>query len=509
MVAKERTGIMPGRRVLVTGATGYVGGRLVPALVAAGADVAVLVRSPQKLGGVAWSSDVSVHAGDAAEQTDLAAALEGVHTAVYLLHSIGTGPGFQEREQEMAETFSAACRAAGAQQVVYLGGIANSASLSVHLDSRRATGRALRSAGVPVLELRAGMVLGSGSASFEMLRYLTEHLPAMVTPRWATNRTQPIAVRDVIHYLVQACLLPSPQDDTLDIAGPDVLTFVEMMHRYARVAGLRRRLIFPVPLLTPRLSSLWVGLVTPVPSSLARPLIDSLVAETVASPANDVRRTLGDPPGGLSPFEEAVSRSLLVVGFGQTPTRWSDADVAPATLTSADPAWAGGIEYQDVRVRHASLSAADVWPCIERIGGENGWYGLDWAWGLRGAADRLVGGVGLRRGRRDPERLRVGDGLDFWRVEVVDRPLRLLLRAEMRLPGVALLEFTLSPGDEGVKVSQRALFRPRGLAGHIYWWVLWPVHAVLFPRMLRHIVKAAERDALALRAEDGERLEGL
>lgn len=502
MVDTGRAPLGATRAVLVTGATGYVGGRLVPALIAAGADVRVLARSAEKLSGTTWFDQVFCHVGDATDPAALSDALDGVHSAVYLLHSIGTGAGFEAREAQMAQAFSQACRAAGVSQIVYLGGIANSSKLSVHLDSRRRTGEMLRVDGVPTLELRAGMVLGSGSASFEMLRYLTEHLPAMITPRWATNRTQPIAVRDVIHYLTQACLLSAPVDDTVDVAGPDTLTFIDMMHRYAQVAGLRRRTIVPVPLLTPKLSSLWVGLVTPVPSALARPLIDSLVSETVASPERDVRRVLSDPPDGLTPFDQAVARSLVIVGFGQTPTRWSDAGAMPATLSAADPGWAGGIEYQDVRIRRTGLSAGELWPAVERIGGETGWYGFDWAWALRGALDRMVGGVGLRRGRRDPEWLRAGDGLDFWRVEVVERPRRLLLRAEMRLPGVALLEFSCSQDEGGVLLKQRAMFRPRGLAGHVYWWVMWPVHVLLFPRMLASIVRVAERDLLSRLAAD-------
>jgi uncharacterized protein YbjT (DUF2867 family) len=476
--------------VLVTGATGYVGGRLAPALLAAGLDVAVLARTPAKLSGVPWAADVRVHPGDADDPAALAAALAGVHTAFYLLHSLGTGPGFAGREAAMAAGFAAAARAAGVRQVVYLGGIANDASLSDHLASRAGAGARLRG-GVPVLELRAGVVLGSGSASFEMLRYLTEHLPVMVTPRWARNRTQPIAVRDVLHYLVAAALLPDPVDATLDVAGPETLTYVEMMQRFARVAGLRRRVIVPVPLLTPRLSSLWVGLVTPVPASIARPLVGSLVSEVVASPDRDVHRVLPAPQGGLCGFDEAVRRALRTVGFNQTPTRWSDAGGPSPTLTASDPAWASGTEFSDVRVAEVPATPDRVWPAVERIGGATGWYGFGWAWRLRGAADRLVGGVGLRRGRRDPERLRVGDGLDFWRVEALQRPRRLLLRAEMRLPGVAYLEFTVDPlPGSGARLTQRASFRPRGIGGRLYWWALTPVHALLFPRMLHRIAAA-------------------
>jgi uncharacterized protein YbjT (DUF2867 family) len=419
--------------------------------------------------------------------------MSGVDVAYYLLHSLGTGPSFQDTETAMATAFAEAAAAAGVSQLVYLGGIVNDDGLSAHLRSRRQVGLCLRSTGVPVLELRAGMILGSGSVSFEMLRYLTEHLPAMITPRWAANRTQPIAVRDVVHYLVQAANLSEPVDAVADIAGPDTLTYVEMMHRFAQVAGLRRRVIVPVPLLTPRLSSLWVGLVTPVPAAIARPLVDSLVNEVVASPALDSRRILSDPPGGLTRFDDAVERALRVVGYGQTPTRWSDAGgrIESDTLTATDPLWAGGTEYRDVRQALCDLPAAQLWPILERIGGETGWYGFDWAWRVRGLADRLVGGVGLRRGRRDPERLRVGDVLDFWRVEDVQTGRRLLLRAEMRLPGLAFLEFTLDPVDGRTRLTQRAVFRPRGLWGRLYWLILSPVHSRLFPTMLSRILDAA------------------
>jgi uncharacterized protein YbjT (DUF2867 family) len=482
---------------MVTGSTGYVGGRLVPALLDAGWDVTVLVRSPEKIAHLKWAESVTLVAGDATDSVALEKAMSGVHTAYYLLHSLSSGADFQDRETAMARGFAEAAAQSDVAQIVYLGGIANDGHLSDHLASRANVGVQLRATGVPVLELRAGIILGSGSASFEMLRYLTEHLPAMITPRWATNRTQPIAVRDVVHYLAQAVALPDPVDATLDIAGPETLTYIEMMHRFAAVAGLRRRIIVPVPLLTPRLSSLWVGLVTPVPSAIARPLVGSLINEVVAAPERDVRRILAEPPEGLLGFDDAVQRALRTVGFGQTPTRWSDAGGAlrAAMLTPADPSWAGGTEFVDERRERVALTADQVWPSIERIGGETGWYGFDWAWRLRGAVDRMFGGVGLRRGRRDPLRLRPGDSLDFWRVEVVDPPRVLRLRAEMRLPGLAYLQFSFETAETGeVEVVQRATFRPRGLGGRLYWWVLLPVHATLFPRMLRKIVDHAALD---------------
>jgi uncharacterized protein YbjT (DUF2867 family) len=484
--------LMGSGAILVTGSTGYVGGRLVPALLEAGYAVRVLVRSPGKLSGVSWGSQVEVISGDADDPAAVAAALDGIRVAFYLLHSLGSGPDFHQAEEQMAQRFADAAAAAGVVQIVYLGGIVNDANLSAHLSSRRRVGEVLRSTGVPVLELRAGIILGSGSASFEMLRYLTEHLPAMITPRWARNRTQPIATRDVIHYLAAAAGLPDPVDGSFDVAGPDTLTYIEMMQRFAAVEGLRRRVIVPVPVLTPRLSSLWVGVVTPVPASIARPLVGSLINEVVAVPECSVSRILPDPPGGLLGFDAAVARALQTVGFGQTPTRWSDASgsTPPLTLTAADPPWAGGTEFVDLRTVEVDVPADQLWPVIERIGGRTGWYGFDWAWKLRGALDRMVGGVGLRRGRRDPQRLRVGDALDFWRVLDVQAGSRLLLKAEMRLPGRAFLEFTLWGDDGRVRISQRATFRPHGLLGWAYWYALLPVHSVLFPVMLNRIVRA-------------------
>lgn len=482
------------RKVLVTGATGYIGGRLAPTLLELGHPVRVLVRNPSKIQDVEWRGRVEIFAGDAEDTHAVTAAMANVHTAFYLLHSIGTGSDFHETEERMARTFADAAAQAGVQQIVYLGGLGGDDATSRHLVSRHATGTALRSSGVPVMELRAGIILGSGSLSFEMLRYLTEHLPVMVTPRWVANRTQPIAVADVLYYLAQTLELAEPQDAVLDIGGNDQLTYADMIRRYAVKAGLRRRVILPVRVLSPRISSLWIGTVTPIPSRLARPIVDSLANETIARVDHDPAVLLGTPAGGVLGFEDALERALRRAGQDGAPTRWSDAGAfSPWEPTTTDPEWSGGTEYEDVRSATSGLAAAAIWPHIERIGGENGWYGFDWAWRARGIVDSLVGGVGIRRGRRDSEHLRTGDALDFWRVEEIVPGQRLVLRAEMRLPGEALLEFRLETDDEGrTVVNQHARFRPKSLAGHVYWTVLLPIHAALFPRMLARIVATAE-----------------
>jgi uncharacterized protein YbjT (DUF2867 family) len=481
------------RSVLVTGATGYIGGRLTPTLLELGHHVRVLVRNPAKLQDVEWHDLVEMVTGDAEDEAAVRSAMQGVHTAFYLLHSIGTGNHFDDTEERMARTFAAAAAQAGVRQIVYLGGLGGEDATSRHLRSRHATGAALRSSGVPVLELRAGIILGSGSLSFEMLRYLTEHLPVMITPRWVANRTQPIAVADVLYYLAQTLDIAAPCDAVLDIGGKDQLTYADMIRRYAVKAGLRRRVILPVRALSPRVSSLWIGTVTPVPSSLARPIVDSLANETITRVEHDPATILGTPAGGVLGFEDALERALRRVGQGDTPTRWSDAGAfSPWEPTTTDPEWSGGTEYEDVRSDTSALSTAAIWPHIECIGGENGWYGFDWAWRARGAIDSLVGGVGIRRGRRDPEHLRTGDALDFWRVEAIVPGERLVLRAEMRLPGEALLEFRLEVEDGRTRVTQHARFRPKSLVGHVYWLALLPIHSALFPRMLKKILKAAE-----------------
>jgi len=485
-------------RCLVTGATGYLGGRLVPELLAAGHPVRCLARTPGKLRDHPWAGRVEVVRGDVTDATSVAAALEGVDVAYYLVHSLGGGPGFEETDRRAARIFGERARAAGVRRIVYLGGLTPAGvpeeELSPHLRSRAEVGRLLLDSGVPTAVLRAAVVIGSGSASFEILRYLTERLPVMVTPSWVRTRLQPIAVRDVLRYLVGCAGLPPEVNRAFDIGGPDVLTYHAMMRLYARVAGLRRRVILPVPVLSPTLSSHWIGLVTPVPAALARPLTESLRHEVVCA-EHDIARYVPDPPGGLLGLEPALRLALHRVREAEVATRWSSASVpgAPSDPLPTDPGWAGGSLYTDLRQRTVAAPPEALWRVVESIGGENGWYSFPLAWAARGWLDRLVGGVGLSRGRRDAARLRAGDSLDFWRVEEIEPGRLLRLRAEMRLPGLAWLELMVDRGRSGETVyRQRALFHPRGLAGHAYWWGVSPFHAVVFGGMARNIASAAE-----------------
>jgi uncharacterized protein YbjT (DUF2867 family) len=485
------------RTCLVTGATGYVGGRLVQRLLAAGFAVRCMTRSRARLRDQPWIDEVEVVEADAADPAGAAAALEGVDTAYYLIHSMLGGDRFEQADRHAALVFAGRARAAGVGRLVYLGGLAPPAGegpLSAHMRSRNEVGRILLDSGAPTVVLRAAVIIGSGSASFEMLRYLTERLPVMVTPRWVETRVQPIAVRDVLRYLVAAADLPPGVTGSFDLGGPEVLTYRQMMRRYAAVAGLSRRRILPVPVLTPHLSSHWVGLVTPIPGTLARPLIESLRHDAVCRDGHAVARYIPDPPQGLVGFDESVDLALRRVREAVVTTRWSSGSLpgAPSDPLPSDPDWAGGSLYTDVRERDTDAAPSEVWAAIEAIGGETGWYSMPVAWQARGLMDRAVGGVGLRRGRRDPRRLRVGDAVDFWRVEELDPGRLLRLRAEMRLPGLAWLELAVAPHGSGARYRQRAVFYPRGLAGQLYWWSVKPFHGLVFGAMARNITRTAQ-----------------
>ncbi|GAA2358914.1 SDR family oxidoreductase [Streptomyces carpaticus] len=486
-----------GLHCLVTGASGYIGGRLVPELLAAGHRVRCLARTPAKLRDHPWAGDVETVRGDVTDAASVAEALRGIDVAYYLVHALGTGRDFEETDRRAAGIFAEGARAAGVRRIVYLGGLTPRGvperELSPHLRSRAEVGRVFLAGPVPATVLRAAIVIGSGSVSFEMLRYLTERLPAMVTPRWVRTRIQPIGVRDVLRYLVGSATMPAEVNRTFDIGGPDILTYREMMQRYAAVSGLRRRIIVPVPVLTPNLSSHWVGLVTPVPAAIAKPLTESLRHEVVCH-EHDIARYVPDPPGRPQPFDDTLALALRRIGEAKVTTRWSNAAVpgAPSEPLPTDPGWSGGSLYRDEREMPVAASREALWRVIEGIGGDNGWYSFPLAWAARGWLDRLVGGVGLRRGRRDAQRLRAGDSLDFWRVEEIEPGRLLRLRAEMRLPGLAWLEMYAETDAEGrTRYRQRALFHPRGLAGHAYWWSVAPFHSVVFGGMARNIARAA------------------
>jgi uncharacterized protein YbjT (DUF2867 family) len=477
-------------RVLVTGATGYIGGRLVPHLLAAGFEVRCLARNPGKLADDHWRDQVEVVAADVLDAASLDAALEGCDHAYYLVHSMGDTADFAERDRLAARTFRDAADRAGLQRIVYLGGLGVGEGLSAHLSSRHEVGAILAGGTTPVTELRAAVIIGSGSVSFEMLRYLTEVLPVMVTPRWVRTRCQPIAIRNVLQYLVAVLDDDSASDRVYEIGGPDVVTYEEMMQVYAAVAGLPKRLIVPVPVLTPGLSSRWIGLVTPLPVNVARPLVDSLKHEVVVhDPA--IER---DHPVDLIPYRTAVELALERSGNLEVPTRWSDATTSPARPLDTDPEWSGGRTYTDHRVVKTAATADDLFWAFSRIGGDVGYYGFNWAWALRGFLDSIAGGVGLRRGRRHPEMISAEETVDFWRVALVDPPRHhLQLFAEMRLPGDAWLEWKVGEDGGGRTLHQTAYFRPRGLFGRVYWFVLLPFHTAIFPTMARRIAAAAEQ----------------
>lgn len=475
--------------VLVTGATGYIGGRLVPTLVEAGHDVRCLARDPNKLQD-RWWDQVEVVRGDVLDPATLGPALAGCEAAYYLVHSMGDRDrDFHDLDREAARNFRDAATKARLGRIVYLGGLGRGDDLSRHLASRQEVGQVLASGPIPVTEVRAAVIIGSASISFEMMRYLTEVLPVMITPKWVRTRCQPIAIRNVLEILVAALDSPDKGDHVWEVGGPDQLTYEEMMRIYADEAGLPRRLIIPVPLLSPQLSRHWIGLVTPLPTEVAKPLVNSLRNEvTVAD--NSVAEGLTTD---LMPFREAVRRALQRPTYAHVAARCTDAAASPAAAQPSDPDWAGGtVKVDDQRVR-TFASPEDLYSAFARIGGNVGYYGVDWMWSLRGMLDKAVGGVGLRRGRRHTEELHDGDTLDFWRVSAVQPGRRLLLKSEMKLPGDLWLEFEARPDEDRTELRQTTYFLPRGLLGRLYWLVILPLHLLVFKTMARGIAKSAEK----------------
>ena len=483
--------------VVVTGVTGYVGGRLVPELLEAGYRVRCTTRSSAALDDRPWRDRVEVVEADLSVASEVNQVLEGAQAAYYLVHSMSSSGSFETLESEMAEIFVKCADNAGLKQIIYLGGLGHdNETHSAHLASRHAVGEILASGITPVTELRAAVIIGSGSASFEMLRSLVEVLPVMVVPRWVSRtRCQPIAIEDVLSHLVGVLGDEEVIGEVFEIGGPEVLTYRQMMDVYAEVAGLRRRLIIAVPVLTPRLSSHWVNLVSPLPIRLARSLIDSLTSDVVVG-NRDIRNK-----GRFTSFDlnQSINRALARVRDLEMPTRWTNASGAkqissltgPAMPALGDPSWSGGRVLSDQRSQITNARGENLMAVLRTVGGDNGWFAFNWLWNLRGFIDKILGGVGIRRGRRHPTDLRVGDTVDFFKVVTINsNSLRLI--GEMRNPGHAWLEWQVVETENGTEIIQRALFVPRGLLGRLYWYALVPPHTLIFKKMLDRIVALAE-----------------
>ena len=471
-------------RILVIGASGYIGGRLVPLLSAQGHELILMSRDPRAL--AARFPHARIVDGDLLDPSTLPMALERVEAAYYLAHSMGAGErGFAERDREAARNFGQAARRAGVSRIVYLGGLGDdTAELSHHLASRHETGAQLAAHGVPVTEFRAAVIIGSGSASFEILRHLTERLPIMITPRWVATRCQPIGIADVLNYLVGA--LDHPEvTGIVEVGGPDILSYGEMMRGYARIRGLHR-LMIPVPVLTPRLSSYWVNLISPVPAGIARPLIEGLRNQVV------VRHPGPAAAFGIAPlsYVEALGRAMDRTNPNGVESTWFDALAATdrASFSSVTSREGMIVERREVVV---PAPPERIFAEVERLGGDAGWPYANLLWRIRGLVDRVVGGIGMRLGRRDPDQLRLGDALDFWRVEEVRRPTLLRLRAEMKVPGRAWLQYEVIATEGGSRLVQTAFFEPKGLAGLAYWYALYPVHGLIFRGTVRVLAERA------------------
>ncbi len=471
--------------ILLTGATGYVGGRLLARLEARGPRLRCLARRPEVLAHRVQSS-TEIVAGDVLDRASLDAALTGVSVAYYLVHSMGATGSFEAADRQAATNFAAAAKAAGVERIIYLGGLGREEErLSAHLRSRHEVGRILSASGIPVVEFRASIVIGSNSLSFEMIRALVERLPVMITPRWVKVPAQPIAIDDLLDYLVLALNLSARQCRVYEIGGADQVSYADIMRVYARLRGLPCHMI-PVPVLTPFVSSLWLGLVTPLYARIGRKLIESIVHSTVVRDPEALTAFAIRPVG----VEEAVRRAIASDAKAAAETRWYDA------VSSAGAPRVGSDATPDARLSDSRSAVVAVMPdvafrAIERIGGDTGWYAWNWLWRLRGALDLLGGGVGMRRGRPARSTLRAGDPVDFWRVEAIEPNRRLRLVAEMKLPGRAWLEFEVVGHGSTTTIRQTATFDPSGLTGRLYWYALYPVHELVFRGMLRGIARAA------------------
>ncbi|MFM8535383.1 MAG: SDR family oxidoreductase [Acidimicrobiia bacterium] len=473
----------------MTGATGYVGTRLVPRLVAAGYLVRCLVRSPRKLADRPWFGDpaIEIVAANLADQATLAHQLSGCEVAYFLVHSMQAGKEFAAQDRELAAHFAAACAAAGVKRILYLGGLGETGEeLSPHLASRREVEDVLSAGPVPVTTFRAAMIIGSGSASFEILRYLTERLRIMIAPKWLRTESQPISIRNVLHYLIKAIDTPETTGRLLQIGGPDVLQYDELIQATAAARNLPRRIIIPVPVLTPALSSLWIHLITPIPAVMARPLSEGLRNRVVVT--DDTATKL--MPQHLLTVQEAIRLAFDSEARTDVESSWSAAGPIPG-----DPDWAGGKVFEDSRDLVIDAPPSAVFDVLMRLGGKQGWFRYTLLWRLRGLVDRLVGGPGIRRGRRHPDRLSGGEAVALWRVVVLQAQQRLNLRAEMRVPGVAVLDFSLTAAGasaSATRLVQTARFRPRGLSGLLYWYLVLPFHKPVFDSLIEGIRSAAQ-----------------
>ncbi|MDZ7361496.1 MAG: SDR family oxidoreductase [candidate division KSB1 bacterium] len=473
--------------ILLTGASGYVGGRLLRALETAGYRVRCLARRPEFLK-PRVDAKTEIVKGDVLDPASLQMAMAGVDAAYYLIHAMGSTGTFEEEDRRAAGNFGAAARTAGVRRIIYLGGLGCGDELSPHLASRQEVGRILRESGVPAIELRASIIIGSGSLSFEMIRALVQKLPIMITPRWTRALSQPMAIEDIMAYLIAALDVEYDGDGVFEIGGADQVSYGDLMKEYARQRGLKR-LIIPVPVLTPKLSSLWLGLVTPLYARVGRKLIDSVRHDTVVTNPRALKAFAIRPRG----IREAIARALVNEDQEFAATRWSDALSSPGEIKS----WGGvkfGTRLVDSRAMKVLCSPEEAMKPIRRIGGQTGWYFGHWLWHLRGLIDLLCGGVGMRRGRRDPEWPAPGDTVDFWRVEAFE-PARLLrLFAEMKLPGRAWLQFEIEKHGDETKIRQTAIFDPAGMFGLLYWYALYPLHQLVFSGMLRGIVNAIAKE---------------